>query len=851
MRTLPVYPDPPRLAAETTPPLDADSACGRCGLGERKDLKNRCMVPELSGMPSGEHGRLLVITSAPGEVEDRQGRPLMGATGQYIRGLVQSTWPGEVVFDHAVRCAPGAHEIRDGLIDACRPYIAKTLEIGFDRVICFGLEAVKAVMGRGFAPTSCRRGYAYLGLGTPNRVPVFFLISPGQASRNRFLRQAMEADFAWALTTNPPTLPLDAVALVVESPADAEEACDEVRDAGGMTLDLETFGAPGNREHRILNMAITPYGADYAYVWERDQINDTQLTAGAFKLMGDPTIEKCGHNLKFDQVNLMLRYGVKFAGHVEDTRLLRRMYESNVETRLELAQSLVGMGGGKDEAAVYVTAGVKELKRMVADPMVMPVLFGEPVDAMAMAISRMSLGDEPKRYAYAAIPADIRTRYNATDTVSTDKLREHLLGLQWAPGVREVWTSVGVPLHHAIAQMEHDGIAVDMGAVKHLQAAMAQRVVEAEAVIAQYGTISPSVPSDVGRLLYEELKLGSGKKTPTGRYSTDADTLREMKHPAADAILAWRRATKFKTQYAEGMAFYVRDDGRIHPSVNLDGTETGRLSCSEPNLFNIPGKGTDDGKLCRDIFVAPEGSVLLEADYSQIEIRVAAMLSQDPAMIAVLKSGVDFHLATAKMIAPIFNIKPDDVDKDHWLRTASKTVNFGTLYGEGPMGIAMQLKTTKAQAVKLQEAIFGKFGRLKAWIDEQLAGARRTGYCRTWWDGKPARLRMLYGIGDANDGVRESTERASWNTPVQGTATEFTNASLGALHRRIKEEGLPAKLVLTVYDSILLEVEQAALAEVAHLVREVMTSWNSDGVPITIDMKSGPAWGSLSKLEVA
>lgn len=857
MKTLKIYPAPPRLAVEETSPLAIDAHCARCSLASRRDLKTPCMAPELWGH-SDTQKRLLVVTEGPGEAEDRKGRPLVSTTGNYLRDLLVRQWPGEIVFDHAVRCASGATPIRDAMIAACRPYLAQTLQEALpERVLCFGLDAIKAVMGRGFAPMSVRGGYAYLRLGTDRTpIPVFFLMDHAQAIRNRFVRAWLEDDVRWALKALPPPAPIHAAAYRVETLQDAQEACDEIRDTGGMTLDLETFGAPHQNGHRILSMAVTPYGCDYAYVWGINALEAPVLRGDLFALLRDETIEKCGHNLKFDQVTLMARYGVTIAGHVEDTMLMRAMHATYVEKKLEMAQALVGMGGGKDEAGEYVTETVKQIKKAaafaagkaVARQLLSERLGAMPTATIDQAIERVRAGDDAKRYAYAGIPDDVRDRYNAADTVSTDRLRRHMLAQEWMPGTRELWRAVGSPLHHAICQMEHNGILVSRLALDHLKVAMTARAEESLSALRQWGDFNPNSAKEVGTFLFETLKLPAGKRTATGQYQTDADTLKNLKHPAATALLAYRRAVKFKVQFCEGMESYIRDDGRIHPSINVAGTATGRLSCDSPNLFNIPGKGTDDGKLCRDIFVAPPGYTLIEADFAQVEIRLAAMLSQDQTMIDIIKSGADFHLQTARLVAPVFRVAPEDVTKEHWLRTASKTINFGVLYGMSPASLAEQLKISKPQAQKLMDAIFGQFRTLKRWIDTQLQTSRRTGYVRTWWDGQDARVRWLHDIANPNDADRETAEKSSWNSRIQGSATEFTNASLGKLHQEIQRRKLPAKLILTVYDSILLEVEASATDEVAALIKQIMTSWPSMGVPIDADVKIGPAWGSMKNL---
>ena len=864
MQSLPVYTHAPRMLIEDTPPALPNSACTACSLA-RKGTITVCMPAEIAGQSSeGYEARVYVIGQGPQDADDRAARPFASSTGQYVRTLIERSWHGEVVYDNAVRCAPGATKLTDSMLKACRPYVAQSLRDARPaRILCLGTDAIKAVMGRGFATLSTRRGYTYLSSGTP----VFFLIPPSSAMRNRFLRGWFEQDLQWALTAAPPFQPpLNATARMIESDRNAQHAASIIRMAGGFTFDIETFGAPFNRDFRILNLAATPYGSDFAFVWEEAQLANPTLNGGLFRLFRDETIKKCGHNAKFDMIGLRARFGVQCSGLVEDTRLWRKLLEADVETRLETAQTLVGMAGGKDEAGAYVKSAVKEINRAAKMLERYPGALEQPTATQAAVIAalqgaysgfssasvlrgleRVVQGDEPLRYAYAAIPPAVRSRYNAADTISTDRLRRHYAPLlEQSPGVAMIWRDVTHPMQHAVTAMEFNGIQANRAAISRLQREMTEVIEQARAELRAYGDFNPNASGDVSALLFDKLGLQSDSTTATGRRSTDAGTLQKLRHPVADAILRFRKASKFKTQYADGMLAHIQDDGRIHPAINLDGTETGRPSCQNPNLLNIPRAGTAAGKLCRNVFTAAEGHILIEADQSQIELRVAAMLSEDQAMTDLFLQKVDFHLGTARLIAPLFNIDPAALTKAHDLRDKAKVVNFSTLYGDPPYGLAMKLGISKARALALQEAILGKFFKLKAWIASSLEFGRKHGFCRTWWNGQDARVRPLWHIADVSDGERETAERGAWNTRIQGTAAEFTNASVAAVHQWIEDNFVPAKLVLTVYDSILLEVHHSAVDEVACNVRRIMTSWPSKGVPLEADVKTGRSWGELT-----
>jgi DNA polymerase-1 len=498
----------------------------------------------------------------------------------------------------------------------------------------------------------------------------------------------------------------------------------------------------------------------------------------------------------------------------------------------------------------WVDAGSRQLNKLADDP-------GAPIDMsawdaseleMRLAIKRVGDGVNPKRYAYAAIPADLRDSYCGRDAVSTSMLLD-LQASQLAaePELAAHYRGIVMPLSDAFVEMEAAGVAVSMANLGALRTFLVSEEARLLARLKAYGDFNPNTPKEVAELLYDKLGLPCLRTTPKGGRSTDVEALADLKHPAADDILEYRRAVKYRSTYADSYLAAVRPDGRVHPSILPDGTATGRPSCQDPNLFNVPTAKKELGTMVRDCFVARSGHVLVEADYSQIELRIAAMLSGDELMVDFFKRDVDFHLETAIMIAPLLGVDPSEVTKEHKLRGDAKTVNFATLYGDSPAGLAMKLKTTKQKAAALQNAILGKFRKLKAWIDMMLAEARRTGRCRTWWAGRNARIRPLIDIASPARELRETAERSSWNTPIQGTAAEFTNASIVELTRRLA--GRRARLILTVYDSILAEVEEGWVEGYRAVARDVMLGWDSRGVPLEVEVKAGKTWGQMEVLK--
>lgn len=882
MRRLQLYPDgvAPLLQVEEDAPRERDTSCDRCAL--HAGARHVCMAAELvpARTPQERAKRLLVVGEHPGRQEDLHGRPFMGQAGVFVRQELAKVWGGEVVLDSAVKCATVA-AAGDKAADACRGYLHQVLaDAAPDRVILLGTEAISTFLGSSHPMHSLRRAYAYTSTG----IPVFLLPAPVVVVRNRFLRAWFLEDLEWAATCAPPAMPpFGGVVHVVESAEDSAAACARLRQEDWLSFDTETFGAHHDNEFRVQTLGISFPPWDEAYTWERDVLYDPAALAPVKALLEDPKVIKGGQNAKFDQEALHCGPGIKVTSIVKDARLWRKMLQADASGKLVDMQALVGMAGAKREHDEAVAEAVKLIRRQNSKS---PA--PNPSPDLVVAAGRVAQGHEAKRFAYAMTDPDLRQRYCASDCVSTGLCLDLFEPqIRANPGLSMVWDEITVPMSHAIAHMEMNGLAMDRQAIKHLQVHLQAQLDELNAWFTRYDKYFPenkkraevdpgtgkklkqsagfnpgSVPQ-VARLLYDILGASGSKTTQGGGRATDKEALELMSaqrqrggsgehvteiREATTKLLAHRRCTKFKGTYADGMEHEIRDDGRIHPDAWIDGTETGRPACRNPNLMNIPRAETAEGKMCRDLFVAAPGYVILEGDYNQSELRLAAELSGDPVMMELFANpSTDFHLETARMVASMFDVDPADVTKEHWLRSAAKTINFATLYGEPVSATAKKLGITRQRAEDLQTAIFGRFKALKHWIDKQLASGRQLGGVHTYWRGLPARWRPLWRIADVEDSVRETAERSTWNSPIQGSAAEHTNAAVGELQQRIETEFWPSRFVLTVYDSILQEVKIGHELEVARMTQEIMLSFQSK-VAMKVDFKVGKAWGSLEKL---
>ena len=414
------------------------------------------------------------------------------------------------------------------------------------------------------------------------------------------------------------------------------------------------------------------------------------------------------------------------------------------------------------------------------------------------------------------------------------------LGEKLREGLPELYLRMEEPLSKVLAQMERDGVKVDMGVIRLFADGLRKELSEREARIremAEEPELNISSPKQVGELLFEKLKLDpKAKRSSRGQFSTDEATLLAIadRHPIVDEILEFRAVKKLLSTYIEPFPSYVSPrDGRVHTTFNQALTATGRLSSSNPNLQNIPVR-TERGKEIRKAFVpgTPDG-VIVSADYSQIELRIMAHLSKDEHLTQAFREGVDVHAATA---AKIFGIPVSEVTRDQ--RSMAKTANFGIMYGISTFGLAQRLHLPRAAAKELIDGYFASFPSIRSFIDGSIAFAREHGYVETLF----GRRRYLPDIHARNATVRALAERNAVNAPIQGTSADIIKLAMIGVAARLKAEGLRSKMVLQIHDELLFDAVPEEVPALKTLVTEVMEHVMELSVPLTVECSSGINW---------
>ena len=415
----------------------------------------------------------------------------------------------------------------------------------------------------------------------------------------------------------------------------------------------------------------------------------------------------------------------------------------------------------------------------------------------------------------------------ALEPVLTGRLKE--LGM-W-----ELYQTVELPLCPVLAEMEQEGFLIDCKALAEFGDMLSGRIQTAQKNIFDLAGEEFNINStqQLGRILFDQLGLPPVKKTKTG-YSTNADVLDKLRgsHPIIGEILEYRQLTKLKSTYADGLGKVIAPDGRIHTCFQNTVTATGRLSSTEPNLQNIPIR-TELGAQLRKMFVAPAGRVLVDADYSQIELRLLACMAGDRAMIDGFNSGEDIHRITASQV---FGVPQEEVTPQ--MRRSAKAVNFGIVYGISPFSLSQDIGVTVAQAKEYMEKYFQHYSGVRSYMDGVVARARADGYVTTLF----ARRRWVPELKSSNFNTRSFGERVALNAPIQGTAADIIKVAMIRVRDRLLAEGLKGRLVLQVHDELIVECPEEEAEAVRRLVKEEMEAVISLPVPLVADTAVGRSW---------
>jgi DNA polymerase-1 len=578
---------------------------------------------------------------------------------------------------------------------------------------------------------------------------------------------------------------------------------EKIMQAPLVSIDTETTGLDTMSSQLVgISLAITPLEAVYIplahhYPGALDQLNREHVLQKLKGWLESERHKKLGQNLKYDQ-HIFANHGVALRGVAEDTLLQSYVIESHKPHDLE---NLV-------------------LRHLGLKTIPYTDLVGKGV----------------KQITFDQVDLASATKYAAEDADITLRLHQHFAP-QLQGRLNEVYRDIELPAREALFKMERNGVLIDSVKLARQSHELGSRLMEIEALAFEAAgqPFNLSSPKQLQEILFDKLGIPSKKKTPTGARSTDEEVLQELAldYPLPKILLEHRGLAKLKSTYTDKLPLMVnRGTGRVHTSYSQAVAVTGRLASSDPNLQNIPIRSAE-GRRIREAFIAPAGSRIVSADYSQIELRIMAHLSGDEGLLKAFANGEDIHRATA---AEVFGASLNEVTSEQ--RRFAKVINFGLIYGMSAFGLAGNLNIERSAAQQYIDLYFARYPGVKNYMDSTREKARAQGYVETWF----GRRLWLPEINGANGMRRQAAERAAINAPMQGTAADLIKLSMVKVQNWLEQENLQTKLIMQVHDELVLEVPETELTLVKEKVRELMCNVAELKVPLEVGLGEGANW---------
>jgi DNA polymerase-1 len=587
---------------------------------------------------------------------------------------------------------------------------------------------------------------------------------------------------------------------------DLERWLERLRHAALMAFDTETTSLDYMRAEIVgVSFCVEPGFAAYVplqhdYAGAPEQLDRAQVLAALRPVLENPGIAKVGHHLKYD-AHVLLSYGIHLEGMRYDTMLESYVWNS-VATRHDM-----------DSAALRYL-GVNTIK------------FEDVA------------GKGAKQLGFNEVPVERAAEYSAEDADVTLQLHRAIWPqIEGVPALQRLYEEIEQPLVPILLNMEHHGVLIDRELLEAQSRSIATQLAELLAQAhAQAGfAFNIESPKQLQQVLFEKLQLPVMRKTPTGQPSTAEDVLEELaaSYELPRTVLDYRTLAKLKSTYTDKLPQQINPNtGRVHTSYHQAVAQTGRLSSSDPNLQNIPIRRAE-GRRIRQAFIAAPGHVLMAADYSQIELRIMAHLSDDAGLLSAFAADLDVHCATA---AEVFDVAVDAVSADQ--RRLAKTINFGLIYGMSPFGLARQLGIDRGAAQKYVDVYFARYPGVKRFMDQTRLQARDTGFVETVF----GRRLYLPDIRASNQQLRQAAERSAINAPMQGTAADIIKRAMIGVDAWCRLENFPARVIMQVHDELVLEVREDATDKVAAGIREQMAGAAELKVPLRIHIGVGLNW---------
>ena len=583
-----------------------------------------------------------------------------------------------------------------------------------------------------------------------------------------------------------------AVKLLVNQLQNQASVCFDTETTGINTLHAELVGLSFSFEK----------GKGFYVPFPENQAEAKALLEKFRPFFENEQIEKIGQNLKYD-VKILKNYGLSVAGKLFDTMLAHYLINPDMRHNMDVLSE------------TYLQYSPKSIETLIGKK-----------GKNQLSMREVAL-EEIKEY--AAEDADVTLQLKEIFSPILDKAE-----------TKKLFDEIEVPLIEVLADMETEGINLDVPFLKEMSVAMQQEIAAFEQKIYETAgeKFNLASPKQLGDVLFDKLKIGGTKqkKTKTGQYATGEEVLSYLvkEHPIVADILEWRQMVKLQSTYIDALPLQVDPKTqRVHTDYMQTVASTGRLSSNNPNLQNIPVR-TERGRLIRKAFIARnENYVLLSADYSQIELRIIAALSGEDNMIKAFQNNEDIHKSTA---AKVFNVPLDEVTKEQ--RSHAKTVNFGIIYGVSAFGLSNQTNLSRQESAALIEAYYNTYPKLKAYMQNQVDFARENGYVQTVL----GRRRYLKDINSANAMVRSGAERNAVNAPIQGSAADIIKIAMIRIHQRLKTEQWKSKMLLQVHDELVFDVHLSEIEAIKPLIKHEMEQAFVMQVPLEVDMGMGDNW---------
>ena len=609
-----------------------------------------------------------------------------------------------------------------------------------------------------------------------------------------------------AATENAPAAaPTEAVDYtVVQTKEQLEQMLATLYEAGQFSFDTETTGLDAVQAGLVgLSFSTAPTVAWYVPVGhqEGEQLPMEEVLAAVRPLFESPDISKCAHNANYD-MTILASHGIGCQGVDFDTMV----------------------------AAHLLSRGQLGLKNLALD------VLGQEMTPINKLI-----GTGKKQITFDQVDIETAAPYAAADADMTARLRLAFEEPVVREGLSSLMTDMEMPLVPVLVTMQRHGIMLDSAGLREMSEDLREQMFQTEEELYKSigHTVNINSPQQLSDLLFNEIGLPKTKRTKTG-YSTDANSLEGLKglHPVVDQILEYRQVSKLKSTYVDALPEMVNPDTRrVHTSYNQTGSATGRMSSSDPNLQNIPIR-TEMGRQVRKAFMA-EGApdwLLFSADYSQIELRVLAHISQDPGLLEAFRRGEDIHSSTASLM---FDVPLSDVVADQ--RRIAKVLNFGVIYGLSAHGISQQTGFSREEGASFIEAYFAKYPGISDYLEQVKVKARAEQYVETLL----GRRRYLPDINSPNFNVRGGAERMAINMPIQGTAADIMKLAMIRVQKRLDDEGMKTKMLLQVHDELVFETPKEEMDALKDLVFDEMPAAMDMDVTLKVDTKWGLTWGDM------